>query len=195
MRESLRERWTDLGPQRRLLGLLALAALGLVSWWWLDKQRQQVIEVEKPRQPDAYFRDLDAERHDETGAAAVRVEARYAEHFEDEPWIHLHDLRAHGANADGEPWQLTAERGRLNDDGTELEARGNVRLRRESGKAAAMLLETESLHVNTKTEVVTSDTTVLISQGASRVRGRGMFADLRNDRLQLQEDVEAYYEK
>lgn len=191
----MRKIYSRLGPSGRIAAGAALALLGFATWWWLDQQRAVAPEVERPRHPDSYFKRLDAVRHDEAGQAEMRVQAAYAEHFEDEPWIYLEDIFATGLAAATPGWQLRAQRGRMSDDGTELEAHGDVVMTRQDEGRAALRMETDSLWVNTDSELATTDSVVLISQGASRIRGRGLRAALQDDRLQLEHDVEAYYEK
>lgn len=183
----------DSDVKRRLLAGAVLATLGLGSWWWLNQQREAPEVAERPRQPDSWFRDLDAIRHDPAGRPEVRIQARYAEHFEDENWIYLHDFIALGL-ADDADWQVTGQRGRVTDDGDELEAHGNVVMTRRD-RAVPLQLETEALFVNMQTRLAVSEERVVISRGASRMTGIGMRASLEDDYLVLEQDVEAFYEK
>ena len=186
--------WADKEFRRRLQAGIVLAALGLGSWWWLNQHREMPDAIERPRQPDSYFRDFNAIRHGPSGQPEMRIHARYAEHFEDENWIHLHDLKASGVTEGAEDWELTARRGRASEDGSELEANGDVVLIRRDGPTP-LRLETETLHVNTETQLAASSERVVISRGASRITGIGMRASLESDHLELERNVEAFYEK
>lgn len=190
----MRERLRQLSPSGRALVILALATAGFGSWWWLSAQREAVTVVEAPRHPDSYFRDLDVVRHDASGHAEMHVEAAYAEHFENEPWIHLRDLDARGLDA-GPDWRLSANEGRMTDDGVELDAWGDVVLTRANEDGGAMKLRTEKLSVNTDTQIAMTDEIVLITQGASEISGRGLRVSLADDYLRIASDVEARYEK
>jgi lipopolysaccharide export system protein LptC len=193
---TLRARTNRLGPGARVATAIGLAALGLGSWWWLSEQRAGEPVTERVRQPDSYFRQLDALRHDANGNPEMRLTATYAEHFEDESGIFLHDFAAEGGLLPDEPgWRLSAARGHVSDDGVELDASGDVLLVRDNDGAAPMRIETQALSVNTETRLAVTDELVLITQGAGRVRGRGMRASLQDDHLRLEQDVEAHYEK
>lgn len=183
-----------LGPFGKIAAGIGLALLGLATWWWLNQQRAVAPEAERPRHPDSYFNQLDAVRHNEAGEAEMRVQAVYAEHFENEPWIYLRDIVATGLALEAPGWQLTAQRGRMSDGGTRLEAHGDVVMTRQDKGRAPLRLETDSLRVDTDAQLATSDSVVVVSQGTSRVRGRGLRATLQDDRLRLEHDVEAYYE-
>jgi len=178
----------------RALALLALAIVGAGSWWWLSKQREEAVTVEAPRHPDSYFQEFDVVRHNADGDPELRVNAEYAEHFENEPWIHLRDLDATGL-AGGPAWRLRANEGRLTDDGVHLEAQGEVVLSRTGQKNGDMELHTEHLSVNTETRIAATDEHVTIMQGSGNISGRGMWASLADDRLRLESEVRARYEK
>lgn len=177
----------------RVLALLVLAVVGAGSWWWLNEQRDEKAAAVTQRHPDSYFIDLDVLRHDPSGAPELRLDAEYAEHFEDEPWIHLRNFEAVSLAEDSD-WQLRAEQGRISDDGVNLDAEGNVTITR-SGEEAGMALHTEQLSVNTETEIAETDAHVVISRGSSNISGRGMWASLADDRVQLKSEVKAHYGK
>lgn len=177
----------------RALALVVLAIVGVGSWWWLNEQRGDDRKAVPQRHPDSYFRELGVTRHDQSGNPELRLDAEYAEHFEDEPWIHLRDFEAVSLAEDSD-WQLRANEGRLSDDGVKLDARGSVVLSR-TGDADGMNLHTEQLSVNTETETAETSEHVTIMQGSSSISGRGMWASLADDRVQLKSEVQARYEK
>lgn len=188
--------WRAPSSAGRTIAVLALALLGVGTWWWLDRHRDDRPATIAERHPDSYFRALDIVRHDAQGRPEIRVQADYAEHFEDQAWIDLENLVATGLVA-GPDWRLEADFGRLSDDGTELEAWGDVLLTRLRGGTgeSPMRLATERLTVNTQTETATTDQAVTITQGAGVMSGRGLWASLADDRLRLEADVEARYGK
>lgn len=178
-------------PGRALVVLLLLAA-GAASWWWLGEQRAVAPVADTPRHPESYFRELDVIRHGEDGKPEMRLEAAYAESFEDETWIHLRDLRAHGMDKAG--WLLIAGRGRMSEDGVLLEVRDNVQLLRMENDSE-MQLRTDALDVNTETEIATTAAAVTITHGSGEISGRGLWVSLADDRLRIESEVEARYGK
>ncbi|HEX7029711.1 MAG TPA: LPS export ABC transporter periplasmic protein LptC [Gammaproteobacteria bacterium] len=189
----MRQWFRHLPAGSRVAVVALLAAAGLGTWWWLGQQRALTPEREAARHPDSYFRALDIVRHDENGSPEMRVTADYAEHFENESWIHLRALEARGLGADS-GWQLTANRGRLTDDGVELDVHGDVVLTRGKPDDVPMHLHTEALFVNTETEIAVTDEPVKITQGPSIISGRGLRVSLAEDYLRIESDVEARYE-
>lgn len=175
---------------------LVLATFGLATWWWLGLQRETPVKPERVRQPDAFFRELDALRHDEAGRPVMRVLAAQARHYPDDSWIYLDDVHARSESGnEGLPWRLSADRGRLNENGAKLEAQGDVRLIREEPAGEPLQLATERLFVDSEAKLATSDSVVVISQGPSRIRGRGLRASLADDHIRLENEVEAWFEK
>lgn len=181
--------------RRVLITGLALAVFGLASWWWLGQQREAPADAERPRRPDAFFRQLDALRHDESGRPVMRVLAAHAEHYPDDSWIYLREVKARSEQADARPWRLSADAGRLSDDGARLDAQGNVLLVRENDGGAPLTLAAEQLSVDSEAKLATSESVVVISQGPSRIRGRGLRASLADDHIWLENEVEAWFEK
>ena len=55
--------------------------------------------------------------------------------------------------------------------------------------AELMRIATEQLHLDMKQQLVTTSAKVRVDWAGNTLRGRGMSADLRNDRLQLAGDV------
>ena len=178
----------------RIPALLALALAAFGSWWWLGEQRESVGQTAVVRHPDSYFKQSEVLRHDATGQPELQVKATYAEHFENEPWVHLREMVAEGV-AEGPAWRLTADEGRLTDDGIHLEARGDVRLSRRGDGEGQMQLRSETLSVNTETQVARTTDQVTIVQGSGEITGRGLWASLADDRLRIESNVEARYGK
>lgn len=178
----------------RALTVLVLAVVGVGSWWWLKEQREQREAGVAQRHPDSYFVALDVVRHDERGNPELQLNAEYAEHFENEPWIHLRHFDATGLTAESD-WRLRADAGRLSDDGVHLNAQGNVVLGRAANAVGDMTLRTEQLSINTDTQIAETRAPVTISQGNSRISGRGLWASLDDDRVRLESEVRAHYEK
>jgi LPS export ABC transporter protein LptC len=90
----------------------------------------------------------------------------------------------------GNPWTLTAQSGQMPQDARTADLHGNVRAEgRPSGSETPMRIDTEQLHLDMAQQLATSPTLVRVDWGAYRLDGRGMRADLKNDRLQLASKV------
>ena len=91
---------------------------------------------------------------------------------------------------DGNHWTLSAQRGQLPQDAGTAELAGSVHADgRPSGSADVMHISTEQLHLDMKQKVATTAAKVRVDWAGNVLRGRGMRADIMNDRLQLAADV------
>jgi LPS export ABC transporter protein LptC len=91
---------------------------------------------------------------------------------------------------EGNHWTMTAQQGQLPQDASTAELTGAVHAEgRPSGSTDLMRIITEQLHLDMKQQLATSATKVRVDWAGNALRGRGMRADIRNDRLQLAGDV------
>jgi LPS export ABC transporter protein LptC len=90
----------------------------------------------------------------------------------------------------GNHWTLTAQRGQLPQDARTAELFGTVHAQgRPEGSNDVMRIATEQLHLDMNQQLATSAVMVRVDWAGNTLRGRGMSADIRNDRLQLAGEV------
>ena len=90
----------------------------------------------------------------------------------------------------GNHWTLTAQSGQMPQDARTAELHGSVHAEgKPAGSNTPVRIDTEELHFDMAQQVATSPTTVFVNWGRYRLDGRGMRADLKNDRLQLAAQV------
>jgi LPS export ABC transporter protein LptC len=90
----------------------------------------------------------------------------------------------------GNHWTLTAQRGQLPQDARSAELTGAVHADgKPTGSNAPMHIVTDQLHLDMKQQLVTTAAKVRVEWAGNTLRGRGMSADIKNDRLQLNGDV------
>jgi LPS export ABC transporter protein LptC len=90
----------------------------------------------------------------------------------------------------GNHWTATAQQGQLPQDARTAELTGSVQAQgRPSGSNDLVHIATEQLHLDMKQQIATSATKVRVDWAGNALRGRGMRADIMNDRLQLAGDV------
>jgi LPS export ABC transporter protein LptC len=90
----------------------------------------------------------------------------------------------------GNHWTLSAQRGQLPQDARTAELAGAVHADgRPSGSTELMHIATEQLHLDMKQQVASTAAKVRVDWAGNSLRGRGMRADIMNDRLQLAGDV------
>ena len=90
----------------------------------------------------------------------------------------------------GSPWTLQAMRGVLPPDGRFAHLSGDVQVQgTPQGSRAAVTIRTQLLDLDISRQQATSSERVQIDWGGSRVSGRGLFADMKGNDLQLKSDV------
>jgi LPS export ABC transporter protein LptC len=90
----------------------------------------------------------------------------------------------------GNHWTLSAQRGQLPQDARTAELAGAVHAEgRPSGSSQPMRIATDQLHLDMKQQLATTSAVVRVDWAGNALRGRGMSADIKNDRLQLAGDV------
>ena len=90
----------------------------------------------------------------------------------------------------GSAWQLTAQHGRLPQDAHSADLDGNVHAEGQpAGSKSLLQLDTQRLHLDMQQQLATSADEVHVLWSGSSLKGRGLRADLRSGRLQLQAKV------
>jgi LPS export ABC transporter protein LptC len=126
----------------------------------------------------------------EDGHALYRLDADRIDQPMPQGTIFLTTPRLDYQPESGQHWTVTAERGQLPQSADWADLFGDVHAQ---GKPAdsdlPVRIDTEQLHLNMLDEVATSNVKVRVDWAGNALRGRGMHADLKNDRLQLAGDV------
>lgn len=87
-------------------------------------------------------------------------------------------------------WTMTADSGELPSDGGVVTLKGNVRANGRPVEGKQVLnFASDQLTYNLDTQEVTSDTEVTMDWGRSKLRGRGLKANIRTGDVQLESDV------
>lgn len=182
---------------RGALALTMLVVLAAITWWLLQTETAPPREPAPtaPEQPDYYFRDALITRLDkETGKPELQLGAADIRHLPQAAVSELATVRLEYYARDGAYWIITALRGELPDAGDVIILQGDVRIIRPDEEPPLEAV-TEFLEVNTETHFATTDETVTIRQGASRISGTGLSAWLDEKRLQMHTQVRGHYEK
>jgi LPS export ABC transporter protein LptC len=93
-------------------------------------------------------------------------------------------------------WTLTALQGELPQDAHVADLTGNVHAEgRPTGSNDLMRIDTALLHLNMPQQQATTASRVRVVWGGRALRGRGMRADIKGNRLELYADVHAFAER
>lgn len=184
--------------KRFVVLFVSLAAVALVSSWFLDRLTEQPpAEADSGRRaPDYYVENFTATTLNPGGFPSRRLDAAYMAHFADtdtheltEPYLVLFAGLA-------PPWHVRSERGRVSPDGEEMLLLGKVHIWRndESGERRVDI-RTEDLRVLPETEYGETQKRVVITTLSSESRGIGMRAWMGESRIELLSQVHTVYEK
>ncbi|MGA2024816.1 MAG: LPS export ABC transporter periplasmic protein LptC [Steroidobacteraceae bacterium] len=126
----------------------------------------------------------------EDGRPLYRLNAERIEQPQPQGTVFLTDPKLDYEPEKGNPWTLTAQSGQMPQDAHTAELHGDVHAEgKPTGSGTVMRINTEDLHLDMTSQLATSPTTVRVDWGGYRLDGRGMRADLKNDRLQLASKV------
>ena len=142
--------------------------------------------------PDAYLEEFVTVEMDATGRPRRRIEADRMAYQADQT-VELTSPRYVLFRAEGEPWQVQSEHGRLSADGTELWLLGKVHIwRNDEAGTVDLDIRTEHLKVLPDDEYGETDRPVTIRTPGSFSTGIGMRAWLDETRFELLSEVRTH---
>ena len=140
--------------------------------------------------PGYSLKDAEITETDATGQARYTVRAAHAQQNPGSGEIALEHIRMQMRDQRGGEWNLDANAGRMPEDAATVALFGDVVL---SGAVGArqdpINVRTEKLDVDTRTERISTDALVTIAVTGGELLARGLKADLKNRRVQLESDV------
>lgn len=108
--------------------------------------------------------------------------------------VHLAEVTMDYRDSRGDRWVLRSRRGRLLEEQDRVEFEGAVRVTGTlDDVAGAARISTESLAFDTRTEIVSSRVPVTLTWSGHRLQARGMRANLKDQRLQLESAVQGRF--
>jgi LPS export ABC transporter protein LptC len=177
---------------RLLFAVLALGALGALFYLQQSDSgggEGGAADVEST-EPGYIANGADLIETGEDGHPLYRLDADRVEQPTPQGIIFLTAPRLDYQPESGNHWTLSAERGQLPQDARTAELAGGVQAAgRPTGSNAVMHIATDQLHLDMKQQLVTTPAKVRVDWAGNTLRGRGMSADIENDRLQLAAEV------
>ena len=176
--------------RRRILFAALLAAAGASGWMLYDLDvRAPATTRSSPGAPDAYMEHFVTVEMDGAGKPRRRIEADRMEYHADRT-IDLSKPHYVLFPAEGEPWHVRSERGRVSTDGTVVWLLGEVNIWRNDNSGARDLdIRTEHMKVLPDSEYGETESPVTIRTPTSISTGVGMRAYLDETRFQLLSQV------
>ncbi len=181
-----------MGARKRTL-LLAAALAVLSLWYW--SLVEEVSSVRSP-QPGAeevvqtYLVNTRSLTFAEDGALAEVMEAARIEHFRLEDVSELRQPRFYSHDGNDRTWSARADQGTLTHRDGRLVLRRNVVLSNDQSGAT---LQTQAMALNLRLRIARSQVAVTAILDGNTLRADGMFADLANETILLEPNVEGTY--
>jgi LPS export ABC transporter protein LptC len=146
--------------------------------------------AERLRDPGYSLKDAEITETNDQGQPRYTVSAAHAEQDPASGEISLDAIHMKLRDQRGSEWFMRARSGRMPEDASTVALRGAVILDGTLGKAnEALQLRTEALDVDTRTEKVSTKMPVIIAMSGRELAARGLKADLKDRRVQLESNV------
>ena len=173
-----------------------LAVTGASGWmlYTLDFDKSMAAQ-NPPEAPDAYMENFITVEMDGAGKPKRRLEADYMAYNADET-VDLSNPHYVLYRAEGEPWNVRSEHGRISADGAIVLLLGKVNIWRNDGSGVRDLdIRTEHLKVLPDSEYGETEEPVTIRMPASTSTGVGMRAHLAETRIELLSQVRTHVDR
>ena len=181
-----------------------LIIVAFVAFW--DKSPNDLLDIEpiaeSSRFPQAYMTDIALREYNPTGTLSNTLATRSAEYFQINPqqmgpqdYTLLEQPRMIFSSESGvSPWYLTAEQGRINQNGEQVTLLDNVQAQQQSTTQGLIELLTSELHLHTVRQYAETDKAVKMRAQQGQLDTLGMKAFLSEDRIELLSQVRGIYE-
>ncbi len=177
-----------------MLILLGLMLVGVAVWLTLTPRQVEPAAAQNsgPVRADPGYSALDASVV-ETGADGLplyTLQAHTLQQQADTNIIDLSTVHMTFRDSDGGQWEAHSETAQARQDAAEIDLTGSVEV---SGKFASsdqpLSLLTQTLHVDTKSQIVRTRAPYTLNWGGQVLTARGLVADLKEQRLKLESQV------
>lgn len=182
--------------------VVSLLVIALVAFW--DKSPNDLLNEEPVRAsnfPQAYMTDIELREYDTGGQLRNIMTTQAAEYFQVDPaaqsaqdYTLIDQPRMiFNSTTGGAPWSLTAEQGRIGQDGIAT-LTTDVRVYQESAKQGLIEILTSELLIKTAEQYAETDKAVNMRAQQGHLDTIGMKAFLSEDRIELLSQVRGTYE-
>lgn len=190
-------KWLPHSPWLRTLALAGTVAVAVFMLWRSDETPvidQQAAALRGETEPDGFVVNGHYSAYDESGHLEIRFASPRIEQFEDDNLATMESPRAElYGDAEALPWIVEADEGRLVQGQELVHLTGNVRILRSVG-GRDTTLTTSTLTLDNAEGLVYTDAPVEIRDVTGVTTATGMKAWIDERILELNSQVEGYYE-
>ncbi|AWB59063.1 MULTISPECIES: LPS export ABC transporter periplasmic protein LptC [unclassified Colwellia] len=175
------------------LFLLALTTYGILEWFGAEKQTSNILE--SANQPEFIAENLNSDVYKSTGPLSYNVEAQRMEHYAQLEVTHFEYPRYTLYPKNNKPtWQITANEGTLYNN-NRVKLKNRVRLIATDEESLIQEVHGKNLEMDLKTNIISSEQTILILGKGFTMYGSGLIVDLNTTQMTLTEHVQTIYKK
>lgn len=181
-----------------LFPLALLIGLALMSLWleYAVRGGDQDTRSTMRHDPDFIIENFTTTDIGEQGRPRATLSAKRMVHYPDDETSELEQPHLVHLSPERPPLHITADRGLVAGTGQEVELFGNVIVRRlATAEHAELKVETSYLQVFPDERIARTPKEVLVTEGASRLKGVGMEVNSSTGHLKLQSKVTGFYVK
>lgn len=178
--------------------LALMIGLAMMSLWleYAVRGGEQGTRSEMRQDPDFYIENFTTTDISAQGRPRATLSAKRMVHYPHNETSHLEEPHLIHMTPDRPPVHITAERGLVTGTGEEVELFDNVVVRRlATAQNPELKVETSYLQVFPDDRLARTPKEVLITEGASRLKGVGMEVNSSTGQLKLQSKVTGFYVK
>jgi LPS export ABC transporter protein LptC len=174
--------------------LFGLAALG--SWWLVSQAPRRAPPTASSRPaPGYYFEDARLTETDATGQTVLTLHTRHAQQDVHSNAIQLQDIAVAYRSAPDAEWSLRADTGSMPIGADVLVLGGHVELRAIGTGNSAAVVHTDSLSVDRRHHMASTQEAALIDWPPQQIFTRGFHLDLNRRTLALENSVHGTFRR
>lgn len=171
----------------------ALCAYGVMQFLGANKPKKEAINDELT--PEFIAEQLQSDIFDEQGKLSYVIDADRMEHYADLSVTHF-ELPKYTLfpKNDDSPWKMSANEATLYDNNRVI-LKNRVRLVATDENSLIQEIEGKELELDLKTNIISSEHTILIHGKGFTMYGSGLIVDLNTTQMTLTEHVQTIYKK
>lgn len=183
---------------RVIFGIIFLFTTATVLYWQVQLKKEDLVKntVAIDKQPDFIANNLNSLDFNARGQIASKVTATHMEHFTNSNTTYFTKpiYLLYPDDPSESPWKIQADKGSLNKTTGKVVLEKNVVIDAISPQEPIQELATNYLELDLNTMIMTSDQTILVTGNDFNIRGKGLYADLNAQEVELTSQVEGIYE-
>ena len=180
----MRERMTA------IVAIILLLTLIAASYWYAVRASYSNLKyVPNENSPDFIAKDISMVQFDENGMAKSKLQAQEFKHYSDDR-ITMIEPRAISVAPNEQVTKASAQSGRSDDGGETFVFEGSVKSVREANEKTPLTqIETQQVTVYPESNLIESDSHVVMTSGQDRMEGEGMIFDNVEQTVELKKNV------